>query len=92
MHCFDADAFCFFVDVKSDSTEKIKTEAKEIDNEAERLNEETKKGDETGIEVENKREKSGRSRAGRGRSDQVCVLFYIIVLIAEPCSLIIINV
>jgi hypothetical protein len=85
-HCFDTNALFFLVDVKSDSTEKIKTEAKEIDNEAERLNEETKKGDEAGIEVENKREKTGRSRTGRGRSDQVCMLFYVIVLVAEPCS------
>jgi hypothetical protein len=62
-----------FVDVKSDSTEKIKTETKEIDNEAERHTEETKKGDEGGMEVENKHEKTGRNRAGRGRPDQVCV-------------------
>jgi hypothetical protein len=75
---------CSFVDVKSDSTEKIKTETKEIDNEAERQTEETKKGDEAGNEVENKREKTGRNRAGRGRSDQVRVLF---VLTIQPCFL-----
>jgi hypothetical protein len=56
--------------VKSDSIEKVKIETKEIDNETERLHEETKK-DEAVSEVENKREKTGRNRAGRGRSDQV---------------------
>lgn len=67
MHCFKTFSF---IDVKSDSTEKVKIETKEIDNETERLNEETKK-DEAVSEVENKREKTGRNRAGRGRSDQV---------------------
>lgn len=62
--------FCF-LDVKSDSTEKVKSETKETDNETERLNEDAKK-DEVVSEVENKREKTGRSRAGQGRSDQVC--------------------
>lgn len=62
--------FCF-LDVKSDGTEKVKSETKETDNETERLNEDAKK-DEVVSEVENKREKTGRSRAGRGRSDQVC--------------------
>lgn len=56
--------------MKSDSTEKVKIETKVTDNETERLNEETKK-DEAVSEVENKREKIGRNRAGRGRSDQV---------------------
>jgi hypothetical protein len=59
-----------FIDVKNDSTEKVKAETKEIDNETERLNEETKKV-EAISEVENKREKTGRNRAGRGRPDQV---------------------
>jgi hypothetical protein len=59
-----------FIDIKSDGTEKVKIDAKEVDNETERLNEDTKK-DEGVSEVENKREKTGRSRAGRGRSDQV---------------------
>jgi len=56
--------------VKSDSIEKVKIETKEIDNETERLHEERKK-DEAVSEAENKREKIGRNRAGRGRSDQV---------------------
>jgi len=67
MHCFKTFSF---IDVKGDSTEKVKIETQEIDNETERLNEETKK-DEAVSEVENKREKTGRNRAGRGRSDQV---------------------
>lgn len=64
--------YIFFVDGKSDSTEKMKVETKEIDNETDRLKEETKK-DETGSEAENKRAKAGRNRTGRGRSDQVSV-------------------
>ena len=54
----------------------MKVETKEVENEQERINDEPKKGEDAGNDVENKREKGGRNR-GRGRTDQVISILYL---------------